>query len=167
MTELRYDEQVVVITGAGSGLGRAYALFFATRGAKIVVNDLGGLVKGEGSNAKAADIVVDEIRSRGGIGIANYDSVEQGDCIVAQAINTWGRIDVLINNAGILRDVPLKNMNDQDWDLIMAVHLTGSYKTSRTCWAQMKRQRYGESSTPAAALVYMATLVKRTTAASG
>ena len=145
MSELRFDNQTVVVTGAGGGLGKAYALFFASRGANVVVNDLGGSHKGEGQSTKvridsrnteqqcadsikAADVVVEEIRAAGGKAVANYDSVENGEAIIDTAIKNFGRIDVLLNNAGILRDVSFKNMKDADWDLINRVHTYGAYK---------------------------------------
>ncbi|KAK5720548.1 bifunctional hydroxyacyl-CoA dehydrogenase/enoyl-CoA hydratase fox2 [Elasticomyces elasticus] len=141
--ELRYDDQIVVITGAGAGLGREYAKLFASRGAKVVVNDLGGS-KGDGGGAsKAADEVVNEIRKAGGIAVPDYNNVEQGDKIIDTAIKHFKRIDVLINNAGILRDITIKNMTDADWDIIMAVHLTGAYKTARAAWPYFRKQRYG------------------------
>ncbi|TAQ90250.1 hypothetical protein B7494_g1421 [Chlorociboria aeruginascens] len=143
MSELRYDGQVVVVTGAGGGLGKAYALFFASRGASVVVNDLGGSFKGEGNSTKAADVVVDEIKAAGGKAVANYDSVENGDRIIETAIQNYGRIDVLLNNAGILRDVSFKNMRDQDWDLVIAVHVKGSYKCARAAWPYFRKQKYG------------------------
>ncbi|KAH0544303.1 bifunctional hydroxyacyl-CoA dehydrogenase/enoyl-CoA hydratase fox2 [Glutinoglossum americanum] len=130
MSDLRFDNQTVVVTGAGGGLGKAYAVFFGSRGANVVVNDLGGSFKGEGKSTKAADVVVDEIRAAGGKAVANYDSVEFGEKIIETAIREFGRIDVLINNAGILRDISFKNMRDEDWDLIIKVHVTGPYKTS-------------------------------------
>lgn len=143
MSELRYDGQVVVVTGAGGGLGKAYATFFASRGASVVVNDLGGSFKGEGNSTKAADVVVDQIKAAGGKAVANYDSVTEGDKIIETAIKNFGRIDVLINNAGILRDISFKNMKDADWDLIIAVHLKGSYKCSRAAWPHFRKQKYG------------------------
>jgi NAD(P)-dependent dehydrogenase (short-subunit alcohol dehydrogenase family) len=132
MSSLRYDNEVVVITGSGHGLGRQYALFYAARGAKVVVNDLGGSINGAGGgSSKAADDVVNEIKASGGIAVANYDSVEFGDRIIDTAIKNFGRVDILINNAGILRDITLKNMKDEDFDKIITVHLTGTYKCSR------------------------------------
>ncbi|KAF8855279.1 multifunctional beta-oxidation protein-like protein [Acephala macrosclerotiorum] len=143
MSELRFDGQVVVVTGAGGGLGRAYCLAFAARGASVVVNDLGGSFKGEGNSTKAADVVVDEIKAAGGKAVANYDSVTNGDKIIQTAIDNYGRIDVLLNNAGILRDISFKNMKDQDWDLIIDVHVKGSYKCARAAWPYFRKQKYG------------------------
>ncbi|KAH6855673.1 peroxisomal hydratase-dehydrogenase-epimerase [Chaetomium sp. MPI-CAGE-AT-0009] len=141
--QLRFDGQVVVVTGAGGGLGKAYATFFASRGASVVVNDLGGSFKGEGNDSKAADVVVNEIKAAGGKAVANYDSVENGDKIIETAIKAFGRIDILINNAGILRDISFKNMKDQDWDLIFKVHVKGSYKCARAAWPYFRKQKYG------------------------
>ncbi|KAI0395919.1 hypothetical protein F5Y17DRAFT_421973 [Xylariaceae sp. FL0594] len=144
MTEqLRYDGQVAVITGAGGGLGKAYATFFASRGAKVVVNDLGGSFKGEGTSTKAADVVVNEIKAAGGEAVANYDSVEFGEKIIDTAIKAFGRVDILINNAGILRDISFKNMKDEDWDLITKVHIKGAYKCARAAWPYFRKQKYG------------------------
>ncbi|KAF2113359.1 hypothetical protein BDV96DRAFT_496440 [Lophiotrema nucula] len=141
--ELRYDGQTVVVTGAGGGLGREYALFFGSRGASVVVNDLGVSFKGEGTGSKAADVVVKEIQSAGGKAVANYDSVENGDAIIKTAIDAFGRIDILINNAGILRDISFKNMKQQDWDLIYRVHVYGAYKCARAAWPYFRKQKYG------------------------
>jgi len=142
-SELRFDGQTVVVTGAGGGLGRAYALFFGARGANVVVNDLGGSFKGEGASSKAADVVVDEIKKNGGKAVANYDSVANGEKIIETAIQNYGRIDVLINNAGILRDISFKNMKDADWDLINEVHVKGAYKCARAAWPHFRKQKYG------------------------
>ncbi|PVI06258.1 peroxisomal multifunctional enzyme type 2 [Periconia macrospinosa] len=141
--ELRYDGQTVVVTGAGGGLGREYAIFFGSRGASVVVNDLGGSFKGEGGGSAAADKVVQEIRAAGGKAVPNYDSVENGEAIIKTAIDNFGRIDVLINNAGILRDVSFKNMKQQDWDLIYKVHVKGAYKCAHAAWPYFRKQKYG------------------------
>ncbi|KEZ41131.1 3-hydroxyacyl-CoA dehydrogenase [Scedosporium apiospermum] len=141
--DLRFDGQVVVVTGAGGGLGKAYATFFASRGASVVVNDLGGSFKGEGNSSKAADVVVNEIKAAGGKAVANYDSVENGERIIETAIKAFGRVDVLINNAGILRDISFKNIKDEDWDLIIKVHVKGSYKCAKAAWPYFRKQKYG------------------------
>lgn len=143
MGELRYDGKVAVVTGAGNGLGKQYALLLASRGAKVVVNDLGGSTHGEGADSKTADKVVNEIKAAGGEAVANYDSVEFGDKIIQTAIDTWGRIDILINNAGILRDVAFAKMTDKDWDLIYTVHMLGAYKTTKAAWPHMRKQKFG------------------------
>ena len=124
MDQLRYDNQVVVVTGAGNGLGRQYARLFASRGAKVVVNDLGGPINGApgGSDVKAADLVAKEINDAGGVAVPNYDGVQNGEKIIKTAIDSFGRVDVLINNAGILRDVSLRNMKDADWVYISLKH---------------------------------------------
>ncbi|MBU0947973.1 MAG: SDR family NAD(P)-dependent oxidoreductase, partial [Gammaproteobacteria bacterium] len=115
---IRFEDKVVIVTGAGGGLGRAHALLFARHGAKVVVNDLGGSAQGEGANASAADRVVEEIRQAGGTAVANHDSVTEGDKIVQHALDSFGRIDVVVNNAGILRDKTFHKMEDADWDLV-------------------------------------------------
>ncbi len=141
--ELRFDGKVVLITGAGNGLGRSHALLFGSRGAKVVVNDLGGGFQGEGKGSAAADKVVEEIKALGGQAVANYDSVEDGDKIVKTAIDAFGRIDVVINNAGILRDTSFQKMTQQDWDLIQKVHVTGAFKVTHAAWPYMRDQGYG------------------------
>ncbi|MBL4868343.1 MAG: SDR family oxidoreductase [Pseudomonadales bacterium] len=143
MSELRFDDRVVVVTGAGNGLGRSHALQFASRGAKVVVNDLGGSAFGAGSDSSAADKVVDEIVAAGGEAVANYDSVEDGDKIIQSALDNFGRIDVLVNNAGILRDKSFQKMTDEDWDLVYNVHVRGAYKCSHAAWPHMRDQEYG------------------------
>jgi len=133
-----------VVTGAGNGLGKAYALAFAQRGAKVVVNDLGGGFKGaDGSSAKPADTVVEEIRKNGGTAVANYDSVENGAAIIKTAIDAFGRVDVVVNNAGILRDVGFARMRDEDWDIIQRVHVKGAYSVTKAAWPHMVEQNYG------------------------
>ncbi|XP_046555171.1 peroxisomal multifunctional enzyme type 2-like [Haliotis rubra] len=143
MAALRFDGRVVLVTGAGNGLGRAYALAFGERGASVVVNDLGGDIHGGGKTARAADVVVNEIRAKGGKAVANYDSVEDGDKLVQTALDNFGRIDVVENNAGILRDKSFARISDQDWDLIHRVHLRGSFLVTRAAWPHMKKQNYG------------------------
>ena len=133
MGDIRYDGKVAIVTGAGNGLGRQYALMLAKRGCKVVVNDLGGSVKGENQAAQkhAADVVVDEIVAAGGIACANKDSVEFGEKIVKTAVDNFGTVDIVINNAGILRDVSFQKMSELDWDLIMKVHLKGSFSMNQ------------------------------------
>ncbi|XP_036382468.1 peroxisomal multifunctional enzyme type 2 [Megalops cyprinoides] len=140
---LRFDGKVVLVTGAGGGLGREYALAFAERGACVVVNDLGGDIKGGGKSSSAADKVVEEIKAKGGKAVANYDSVEDGEKLVQTALDAFGRIDILINNAGILRDRTFGRTSDLDWDLIHRVHLRGSFLVTRAAWNHMKNQKFG------------------------
>mmetsp|Transcript_26809 Transcript_26809/g.23750 ORF Transcript_26809/g.23750 Transcript_26809/m.23750 type:complete len:139 (+) Transcript_26809:82-498(+) len=138
MSQLRFDNQVAVVTGAGAGMGKLYALFFASRGAKVVVNDLGGSLKGEGASSRVADLVVEEIKKNGGTAVANYDSVEQGANIIKTAVDSFGRVDILVNNAGILRDKSFLKMTKDDWDLVFKVHLHGTYETCKAAWASMR-----------------------------
>ncbi|NWW14899.1 DHB4 enzyme, partial [Oreocharis arfaki] len=125
------------------GLGRAYALAFAERGASVVVNDLGGDFKGYGKSSSAADKVVDEIRAKGGKAVPNYDSVEDGEKLVQTALEAFGRIDIVINNAGILRDRSFVRISDEDWDIIHRIHLRGSFLVTRAAWNHMKNQKFG------------------------
>ncbi|XP_044265364.1 peroxisomal multifunctional enzyme type 2-like isoform X1 [Tribolium madens] len=143
MGDLRFDGRVVVVTGAGAGLGRAYALLFGSRGAKVVVNDLGGGRHGDGKSSSAADAVVEEIKRNGGTAVADYNSVVDGDKVIKTALDNFGRVDVLINNAGILRDKSFARISDQDWDLVHAVHLKGSFKTTQAAFPIFKKQGYG------------------------
>ncbi|XP_072453245.1 peroxisomal multifunctional enzyme type 2 [Notamacropus eugenii] len=140
---LRFDGRVVLVTGAGGGLGRAYALAFAERGASVVVNDLGGDFRGMGKSSSAADKVVEEIRKKGGKAVANYDSVEAGEKVVKTALDAFGRIDVVVNNAGILRDRSFVRTSDEDWDIVHKVHLRGSFLVTRAAWDHMKKQKFG------------------------
>jgi len=143
MADIRFDDRVVIITGAGNGLGRSHALDFGKRGAKVVVNDLGGSGFGEGADQRVADVVVDEIKAAGGEAVANYDSVTDGDKIVQTAMDAFGRVDVVVNNAGILRDKSFQKMTDEDWDLIFDVHVRGAYKVTHAAWPLMREQGYG------------------------
>jgi len=153
--EMRFDDRVVVITGAGAGLGRSHALDFASRGAKVVVNDLGGGGHGEGKSSEAADKVVEEIIQAGGEAVANYDSVEDGAAIIRTALDNFDRVDVLVNNAGILRDASFVKMTDEDWDLIYRVHVLGAYKVTKAAWPIMLEQGYGRIvNTASAAGIY-------------
>lgn len=144
--ELRFDGRVAIVTGAGQGIGREYALLLASRGAKVVVNDLGGGFKGDDGETKSgrvADAVVEEIRAAGGEAVANYDSVVEGTKLVQTAVDAWGRVDIIINNAGILRDVSFAKMTDKDWDLVNLVHMKGTYAVTHAAWPYMREQRYG------------------------
>jgi NAD(P)-dependent dehydrogenase (short-subunit alcohol dehydrogenase family) len=140
---VRFEDKVVIVTGAGGGLGRAHALLFARHGARVIVNDLGGSAHGEGANASAADRVVAEIREAGGEAVANHDSVTDGDKIVQNALDAFGRVDVVVNNAGILRDKSFAKMEDADWDLVYRVHVEGAYKVTRAAWPHLRDQNYG------------------------
>ncbi len=147
MTEqVSFDNRVAIITGAGGGLGRCHALLMAERGARVVVNDLGGSASGEGADATPADKVVAEIESAGGVAVANHDSVataEGGEAVVQAALDAFGQIDVVVNNAGILRDQSFAKMTPENIDAVIDVHLKGSMFVSRPAYAQMKEQGYG------------------------
>ncbi len=146
MSDIRFDNRVAVITGAGGGLGRCHALELARRGAKIVINDLGGSVDGSGGNSAAAEAVVAEIKAMGGEAIANGASVndEAGmNAMVQQTLEAFGRIDILICNAGILRDKSFSKMTHADIDLVLDVHLRGTFKPIKAAWDIMKDQGYG------------------------
>lgn len=143
MSELRFDGRVAIVTGAGGGLGRQHALTLAARGCKVVVNDLGGGAHGGGQSSSAADKVVEEIRAMDGEAVANYDSVENGTAIVQTALDHFGTVDIVINNAGILRDTSFAKMSEQDWDLILRVHLNGSKSVSQAAWPIMREKGYG------------------------
>ncbi|XP_029366016.1 peroxisomal multifunctional enzyme type 2 isoform X1 [Echeneis naucrates] len=140
---LSFEGRVVLVTGAGGGLGREYALDFAKRGASVVVNDLGADTKGGGKSSAAADKVVEEIKAKGGKAVANYDSVEDGEKLIQAALDSFGRIDIVVNNAGILRDRSFPRTSDLDWDLIQRIHLRGSFLVTRAAWNHMKNQKFG------------------------
>lgn len=145
--EIRFDDKVAVITGAGAGLGRAYGLELATRGAKVVVNDLGGARDGSGEGStSAADKVVEEIKALGGEAVASYDSVatvEGGEAIINKAVETFGKVDILINNAGILRDRTLAKMEPEEWAAVESVHLHAAYNVTRPAFLKMRENGYG------------------------
>jgi NAD(P)-dependent dehydrogenase (short-subunit alcohol dehydrogenase family) len=140
------QDKVVIVTGAGGGLGRAYARFLADNGALVVVNDLGGARDGSGSGTTMADSVVDEIRSAGGTAIADYSSVattEGAESVVAAAIEHFGAVHGVVNNAGILRDGAFHKMAAENWDAVIKVHLYGGYNVSRAAWPHLREQRFG------------------------
>ncbi len=144
--QLDFKGRVAIVTGAGGGLGRAHALALAARGARVLVNDLGGGVHGEGGSVSAAQKVVDEIRAAGGEALANGASVTDFDAVqamVGQAIDAWGRVDVLVNNAGILRDKSFAKMEMQDFRTVVEVHLMGAAHCCKAVWPHMVAQEYG------------------------
>ena len=141
--DLRFDDRVVIVTGAGQGLGRSHAVEFGRRGAKVVVNDLGGAAAGGGADGSVAQQVVDEIKAAGGQAVASTDSVEDGARIVQSAMDHFGRVDVVVNNAGILRDVSFAKMTEADWDIIYRVHLLGSMRVTRAAWPHMRAANFG------------------------
>ena len=146
MSNVNFENRTVIVTGAGNGLGKAYALELGSRGAKVVVNDLGGSVDGSGSASSPADDVVNEIIKNGGEAIANYDSVatkEGGESIVQSALDNFGTVDAVINNAGILRDKSFANMSEDELSLILDVHLKGTFFVSQPAFKVMKENNYG------------------------
>ncbi len=143
---IRYDGKVAIVTGAGHGLGRSHALALAARGAKVVVNDLGGAKDGTGGSSEAAKAVVAEIEAAGGEAIANGANVAKFDeveAMVKQAVDAWGRVDILVNNAGILRDKSFGKGSMEDFRMVLDVHLLGSVYCTKACWDLMKEQEYG------------------------
>ncbi|MBU3717009.1 MAG: SDR family oxidoreductase [Actinobacteria bacterium] len=158
MSQLGYDGKVAIITGAGGGLGRQHALLMASRGALIVVNDLGGSVDGTGASTTAAQKVVDEIKALGGEAVADTNSVatpEGGEAIVRTAIDTFGRVDIVVNNAGILRDKAFHNMEPDLLNPVLDVHLKGAFYVTKPAFVKMREQGYGRIiSTSSAAGVF-------------
>ncbi len=143
---LSFDGKVAVITGAGGGLGRSHALELARRGAHIVVNDLGGSVDGVGGDDSAAQKVVDEIKAAGGEAVPNFDSVatpEGGKAIIQTAIDAWGKVDIVINNAGILRDTSFAKLTPEQLEPVLDVHLKGAFYVTQPAFVHMKEQGYG------------------------
>ena len=146
MADLGFDGKVAIITGAGGGLGREHALLLASRGAQVVVNDLGGSVSGEGGDAGPAESVAREIEGLGGVAVADTSSVatpEGGAAIVQTAVDAFGRVDILVNNAGILRDKTFHNMTPDLVDPVIDVHLRGAFNVTRPAWVRMREQAYG------------------------
>jgi len=142
----RLKDKVAIVTGAGRGIGRGEALALASEGAKVVVNDLGGTSDGTGGSASPADEVVAEIKKAGGEAVANYDSVttiQGGENIVKTAVDTFGKLDILVNNAGILRDKMVFNMTEEEWDLVIKVHLYGHFFTTKHACVLFRQQRSG------------------------
>lgn len=143
---IEFNDQVAVVTGAGRGLGRMYALELARRGAAVVVNDLGGTMAGRGSDVAVADQVVEEITAAGGTAVASYDSVdspEGGEAIVRAAVEQFGRLDAVISNAGIFNSIPFDELTAEDWRRTLSVHLDGGFYLSQPAYRVMKRQGYG------------------------
>ena len=146
MADVSFENRVVIVTGAGNGLGKAYALELGKRGAKVVVNDLGGAVDGSGSGNSPADDVVNEIIENGGEAVANYDSVatkDGGESIVQTAVDSFGTVDAVINNAGILRDKSFANITEEEFSLIIEVHLKGTYFVTQPAFKIMKENNFG------------------------
>jgi len=146
MADVSFEGRVAIITGAGGGLGRQHALLLASRGAQIVVNDLGGAVDGTGSSTGPAQTVVEEIEALGGAAVADTNSVaspEGAEAMVKTALDAFGRVDIVINNAGILRDKSFQNMTQDLWDAVIAVHLTGAFNVTRAAWPHLREQAYG------------------------
>uniref|UniRef100_A0AAF5PPP1 Bm5073 n=1 Tax=Wuchereria bancrofti TaxID=6293 RepID=A0AAF5PPP1_WUCBA len=143
MLDLNFTDRVVVVTGAGGSLGKAYALEFAKRGASVVVNDLGTTQNGSFARSLSANATVAEIKFHGGKAVPNFDNVEYGHKIVEAAIAHFGRIDVVVNNAGIVLDKSFQNMSDNDWDLVYRTHVKGAYSVTKAAWFFFKKQGYG------------------------
>jgi NAD(P)-dependent dehydrogenase (short-subunit alcohol dehydrogenase family) len=146
MTDLRFDARVAVVTGGGRGLGRSYALLLASRGAKVVVNDTGGSLAGDGADSGPADTVVQEIQAAGGHAVACTESVttaEGGTAIIQTALDHYGRVDILIHNAGTVRRAPLADMSYEDFDGVLDVHLRGAFHVVRPAFPLMRDARYG------------------------
>ena len=143
---LDFTGRVAIVTGAGNGLGRSYALELASRGAKVLVNDLGGDIFGTGDDAAPAQKVVDEITAAGGEALPNLGSVSDYDNgleMVRQCMDAWGRVDVVVTNAGILRDKAMHNISEEDWDIIFDVHMKGTYAILHHVWPVCSQQGYG------------------------
>src|ERR1043165_2486905 len=146
MADLGFDNRVAIITGAGGGLGREHALLLASRGAQVVINDLGGSISGEGGSEGPAHTTAKEIEDLGGVAVADTNSVatpEGGEAIVKTALDAFGKVDIVINNAGILRDKTFHNMTPDLLDPVIDVHLKGAFNVTKPAWIHMREQRYG------------------------
>jgi NAD(P)-dependent dehydrogenase (short-subunit alcohol dehydrogenase family) len=158
MAELKFDGKVAIVTGAGRGLGRDHALLLASRGARVVVNDIGVSVTGDSPDESAAEAVAQQIRDRGGDAVADTRSIaspEGGDAVVRTALDAYGRIDILVNNAGILRDAVFDDTTPDQLDPLIDVHLRGTFFVTRPAWIEMRKQGYGRivNTTSAAGLL--------------
>merc|ERR1712166_1250052 len=151
---MSYDGKVALITGAGAGLGRLYAHTFAKRGAKVVVNDM---------NKEAADAVVAELKALGAEAGADYNSCVDGDKVVATAIALFGTVHIIVNNAGVLRDVSFARMSDEQWEIVIKTHLYGTFSVCKAAWGAMREQEYGRSSTSPLSTDCMASVDRQTT----
>ncbi len=143
MAEIRFDGKVAIVTGAGGGLGRTHALLLAARGARVVVNDLGGATDGTGSGTTMADQVCKEIKDAGGEAVPDFNSVLEGEKVVKTAVDSFGTVDILVNNAGILRDISFMKQSDLDWKLVLDVHLNGSRNMTKAVFPIMREKGYG------------------------
>jgi NAD(P)-dependent dehydrogenase (short-subunit alcohol dehydrogenase family) len=146
VAQIDFEGRVAVVTGAGGGLGRSHALLLASRGAKVVVNDLGSSRDGSGGGSQMADAVVQEIADAGGEAVASYDGVhtwDGGEAIVGTALEAFGRIDIVVNNAGILRDTSFAKLDPDELDMVLKVHLYGGFHVARAAWNHLKEQGYG------------------------
>ena len=146
MSEIRYDGRVAVITGAAGGLGRSHAIALARRGCALVLNDLGGGPRGDGGDRAPAELVAEEVQALGAEAIANANDIGSaagGQAVIEAALEKFGRVDVVINNAGILRDAAFHKMSDDDWERIFAVHVRGSFNVTRAAWPHLRAAGYG------------------------
>ncbi|MDY6935058.1 MAG: SDR family oxidoreductase [Spirochaetota bacterium] len=146
MSKIDFTGRVAIVTGAGAGLGKNHAIELAKRGAKVVVNDLGGARDGTGAGSAAADEVVSEIKALGGEAVPNYDNVatvEGGENITKTAIDAFGKVDIVVNNAGILRDKSFTKLEESNWDAVLAVHLKGAYCVTKPAFINMRENGYG------------------------
>lgn len=143
MEETKFDGRVAIVTGAGGGLGRSYAILLASRGARVVVNDLGGATDGTGSGKAMAEQVTEEIKKAGGEAVPDFNSVLDGEAVVKTAMDAFGTVDILINNAGILRDITFMKQSITDWNMVLDVHLNGTRNVTKAAFPIMRENKYG------------------------